>query len=113
MQVQCEFVLPPDIKKYEVNNKDGSYTMRGIGKTLDIKEYSRLVKKLSDQADDSLDYLLEEKYFEPFYYLIQKHADTKTVHNTVIDLLFNIAEPLTISLKNDSSRLVSLFPGRF
>ena len=103
MQVQCGFVLPPDIKKYELNNKDGSYTMRGIGKTLDLKEYARLVKKLSDQASDNLEYLLDEKYFEPFYYLILKHADTKAIHQTVTDLLFNIAEPLSISLKNDAS----------
>jgi hypothetical protein len=104
-------VLPPDIKKYEINNKDGSYVMRGIGKSLDIKEYSRLVKKLSDEGDEKLEYFLEEKYFEPFYYLLLKHSDTKAIHNTVMDLVFNIVEPLSISLKNDASRLVRIFWG--
>lgn len=106
---ECDFILPPDIKKFELDNKDGSYQVRGIGKTMDLEEYSDIVQNFSKEGDDKMELLLDENYFEPFFFLVNKHSDHKECSIHVLDLMICLSDSMAHILKSvDESDFVSI-----
>ena len=92
------FVMPVDLRDLERDDKTLSYTVSESSKHFNKSNFQKVYKMFQKDLNEGRDYQVinNPKYFDVFYYLIRKQANSKKISETCSNLVDEMCDWLEV-----------------